>query len=585
MAALAATIGMTWLAAGTQFSYFATLAVAGYGGALALLATDVDWRARARASLGVGAGLLLGLGVAAPLLAPGLAVRSSVLRDAEPVSSMAETHLPPGDLLRVVVPEWRGGDGDADWRRTGVPEFDVDTPFVGVTTVVLAVAAVVSVRRRRDVALAFAATIVVVVLAFSEPLHRLLYEVVPSYDQFRVGGRWIAVLPGFAAPLAAVGLTALLERGRAARNALVCALAGGAAVLVFLGTAVVLDAGAPQRYLGIRVAVAAVPLALVGAALLPRRVTARFAVVLLGVAVCGEAVFHTGRWYGAHVEAGALPSLDATRAATASGGRIVRLSPARTQIPPLAADVPLFYGAADVSGWAVIFPRDYDRYLRIIEDHGDFAQATNVAPPLTKAASLASPLLDALDARVVLVDPGVTEDIPSPSIGADGPVRVLERAALGPAALVPIARRTSEAEMWRRVADPAWRPDASAAVEGLPRDTVGGPGSVTRVARTADTEQYRVDAPQGGLLRVSGRFDEGWTARVDGLRVPVYRADGIFRSAVVPPGVHTVEWRYRNPAEERGRRVALAALAIIAALVAIPSARTRRTRRATPTPA
>ena len=44
VATLAVTIGMSWLAAGTQFAYFLTLAVAGYGGVLALL-TGEDWAA------------------------------------------------------------------------------------------------------------------------------------------------------------------------------------------------------------------------------------------------------------------------------------------------------------------------------------------------------------------------------------------------------------------------------------------------------------------------------------------------------------------------------------------------------------
>ena len=112
----------------------------------------------------------------------------------------------------------------------------------------------------------------------------------------------MAILPGLAAPLAAVGLTALLDRKRNARRWLVGALAAATGALVALTVAVVLDPDAPQRYLAIRLVVAGLPLALLTAAFTTRRTSANVAVALVAVAVVGEAVFHTGRWYGAHVE-------------------------------------------------------------------------------------------------------------------------------------------------------------------------------------------------------------------------------------------------------------------------------------------
>lgn len=567
VAALAGTIAMTALAAGTQFTYFVILSVGGYATVLACVA-GTNWRGRARGVGLVGGGIVLGLALAAPLLLPGIAARAEVLRDTEPVESMAKTHLPAADLMRLLVPDWRGGEGVTAWHRTGVPEYDVDTPFVGVATIVAAVVAIARARRRPDVALALGAVALVLLLSFTEPLHRVLYGVVPSYNQFRVGARWIAILPGLAAPLAAVGLTAVLNRERNAQRWLTVSVGAAAAVLAALSIAVLVDGAAPQRYLAIRIAVAGLPLVAL-AALLWRRAAQTLAMSLVALAVVGEAGFHTARWYGAHREAGALPALAAADTANARGGRIIRLSSELTQIPAFAADVPLYYDVADASGWAVLFPRDYDRYMRIVEDYGDFAKLTNVAPPLTRAASLASPLLDALDVRTVLIDNGVSEAVPYPEVAADGPVRIVARPALGAAALVPEARRATEKSMWASVADPAWQPERTAAVEGLARDITGGPGVARRVAHTADTERYRVDAPQGGLLRVSGRYDEGWSARVDGKPVEVYRADGIFRAAVVPPGKHVVDWRFRNPAEETGRRVALAALLVTLLLVVV----------------
>jgi hypothetical protein len=225
------------------------------------------------------------------------------------------------------------------------------------------------------------------------------------------------------------------------------------------------------------------------------------------------------------------------------------------------------YGWADASGWAVFLPRDVDRYMNIVENHGSFARLTNVEPPLTEPTALASPLLDAFDVATVLVDPGITGPLPLPTSGRVGAVRIATRAsALGPAILVRDAVPATETQSWRRLRT---HPDlsTSAAVVGLPEALHGG-GTVQRVAATADTERYRVRATGPSVLRVSARFDRGWHAEVDGRARPVLRADGLFRAVVVPEGDHVVDWRYRNPDGATGRAVGALALAACFALLA-----------------
>jgi len=84
-----------------------------------------------------------------------------------------------------------------------------------------------------------------------------------------------------------------------------------------------------------------------------------------------------------------------------------------------------------------------------------------------------------------------------------------------------------------------------------------------------------VDAPSGGFLRVSGNWDRGWAATIDGHAVPVLRADAIFRGVVVAAGHHRVEFSYRNPAEHAGRLVGGFAVVVVVGLVVI--GRRRRT--------
>jgi hypothetical protein len=114
----------------------------------------------------------------------------------------------------------------------------------------------------------------------------------------------------------------------------------------------------------------------------------------------------------------------------------------------------------------------------------------------------------------------------------------------------------------------------------------GGPGTVVCGATDRpERELWEVDAPQGGFLRVSGNWDRGWSARVDGRWQPVLRADGVFRGVAVGPGRHVVEFTYENVDEARGRLVGVAALLVTALLtVATPAwrAAVARTRRGRP---
>jgi MYXO-CTERM domain-containing protein len=89
---------------------------------------------------------------------------------------------------------------------------------------------------------------------------------------------------------------------------------------------------------------------------------------------------------------------------------------------------------------------------------------------------------------------------------------------------------------------------------------------VRRVRASPDGDQWVVDTPTGGFVRVSGRWDEGWKATVDGRHTDVLRADGIFRGVVVPAGHHTVRFSYSDPDAARGLKVAAAALLVIAGL-------------------
>jgi hypothetical protein len=362
-------------------------------------------------------------------------------------------------------------------------------------------------------------------------------------------------------------MAAILAGGGAARRWAVGAVAAGGALVAVIAVVVLTSAGAPVDYLWGQIAAAAVPLALVAVAVVVVRRHPQVAVAIIALAIVGEAVVHTAPWYSSVPKSQAYPALPLTRALADRGGRLIRVNPERTTIPGFAPDIPMAYRLADAQGLVVLFPKDYDRYRRLVDNYGTYAEEYNADPPLASPAMLSSPLLDVLDVRSVLASTAVTVPPEYPLV-TDGEPRLYARSSLGPAHLVPDAApaRTTD-QMWAAVERPGWDPALTASVLDLRAPVRGAPGTVTPGNdQGSDGSAWHVNAPAGGLLRVSGRYADGWSATIDGAPARVYRTDGIFRGVVVPPGSHEVIEHYRNPEEETGRKVALAGLVALLVL-------------------
>ncbi|UCD55970.1 MAG: YfhO family protein, partial [Candidatus Hydrogenedentota bacterium] len=56
----------------------------------------------------------------------------------------------------------------------------------------------------------------------------------------------------------------------------------------------------------------------------------------------------------------------------------------------------------------------------------------------------------------------------------------------------------------------------------------------------------------------------GWNAFVDGMRRPVWRANSLFRAVEVPPGVHTLIFRYQPASVRWGIVISLASVVLAA---------------------
>ena len=567
-AALAVALGLWWLGANPQYAYYGSLTIGVY--ALARVVQRRAWSAIAW----FGVGVVLGALLAAPVLLPSAGVGDEILRGREPVRATAGNHLPFHELARVVVPDATGNTADGvKWRSRD--EYRLDSPFVGVAALVLVGAGVAAGRHRARWTL-LAVAVGALTLAATGLPHHVLHAALPGYDRFRGAARWVAVLPAVALPLAGLGVDALLRRDRRARTgALVVGVAAVVVVLVWWLWERS-EPAAPHDYLAVRLVIAVSIVAVVVVAAWAATRWPRAAVAAVTACVAFELAFSTPRWFPSVEERTAYPSVAVGRLAGERGGRLLRAGTTRGFVSTFSADIPMVHGLADAQGQTVLFPKDVDRYLRLVDDHGDFAHDTNVAPDIVRTSRLTSPLLDAYDVRTVLAESNVAVPRALPVVDDTTEPRVYANPGARPATLVELAVPASGEEMWEAIARPGWDPTATAAVVGLAEEVGGSGGRVVGGRTGTDGERWVVESPSGGFLRVAARFHEGWSARVDGEPARVHRADGIFRGVVVPPGRHVVTFRYRNEDERTGGLVALGAAGALVGLAVAGRFRPRR---------
>jgi hypothetical protein len=111
--------------------------------------------------------------------------------------------------------------------------------------------------------------------------------------------------------------------------------------------------------------------------------------------------------------------------------------------------------------------------------------------------------------------------------------------------------------------EPGFDPNHEVALEGA--TLAAGPQPACRDARVRhlaarpDEERFLVELDGPGYVVSRASFARGWTAWVDGLPVPVLRANGKHRAVPVPAGAHEVRLRYRPPGLGAGLAVTVVA--------------------------
>jgi hypothetical protein len=85
--------------------------------------------------------------------------------------------------------------------------------------------------------------------------------------------------------------------------------------------------------------------------------------------------------------------------------------------------------------------------------------------------------------------------------------------------------------------------DAAPSFASTENPAFSGKADITRYEN--EKVEVRADAQAPSLLVLTDNYYSGWTATVDGMKTPIWRANSLFRAVEVPSGSHTVIFQYR----------------------------------------
>ncbi len=209
----------------------------------------------------------------------------------------------------------------------------------------------------------------------------------------------------------------------------------------------------------------------------------------------------------------------------------------------------LLYGLESVDGYIQLVPREYETLW------GSGWQNGKISPPaswIEENGHVAKPFLNALRAfnvRYLLS----SRELQNPSLTlafqARSGVRIYEIADPLPRAFV-VARtlpKASEEEAVAALLSETFEPRAEVIVPPPLFEEPSGSANSTNIhfERNGNTEtKVHVSLREPGLLVVSEGFYPGWSATMDGVDVPIVRANLMMRSVSVAAGEHEVVFRF-----------------------------------------
>ncbi len=430
------------------------------------------------------------------------------------------------------------------------------------------------------------------------PVFRLLYDHVPTFDAFREPVRWLILTHLGLALLAGIGV-GHWERGpRAVYWSRLAAAGGVAMALLALGARAFADL-APPELDTMALAVAAFGGWIAAAALLTlvqplgpahsARATLWRAAVLLVVTL-------DLAWFAAGLNPTVPASFFERREVAGPPGRVywfddyqydVTFGTDEDEAPPvegffdvgdyriagrrreelrasLLPNLNLLDRVPSLDNNDPLLPDAHRRYVALVEELGTGAGALLHAAGVTRAFGV--------------TPDGWTGATPAVAPGADGATAWLVAAA---------EWRESDEAISAALRDPAWDPAQTVILAGVPPlsssagergrgGEASSPGSIRLLEEHPAERRFHVATDAPAYLVFAETWYPGWSAKVNGAPVPILRANLAFQAVALPAGESEVVFRYRI--NDFGAGAAISAGALIAALALLLGGRIRRGR-------
>lgn len=584
-------LGLQLLAGHAQTSFHSGLALAAYG-AFRLLAPP---REGGKCLLLLALAVLLGVGLAAVQLLPSWELMQLSQRAGGLDYTFAMTYsFWPWRLLTLWAPNFFGQPASGDYWGYGA--YWEDDGYIGVLPLLLALAAALGWRRKRNPVVAFfgGMALVALILALGQntPIYPWLFTHVPGFGLFQAPARFLSLYTLGMAVLAGMGAEALTRRGGGGRRWVRLGLIVGPALVI---------AGLAGR-----------------AFLPPTRLSLGDGALWLGAGLSGSALL--ARWRPRQVQGlsrwqtavlafiaadlvladfGLNPTADAAlyRQPTQTAA-LLQAERGRTFI--LQADeyelkFRRFFRfdsfAPPEGGWMAVRQAQLPNTGMI----AGLMSANNFDPLLVgRYADLLAALEAAPNPTPLLRLMGVTaiispRDLPGYERIYQGDGFAIYRVPdpLPRAYLVTNVRRAADgAEALALITRADFDPRREAVVEPLPSlpspsqlPVNGGRGGVGlngfQAVRPADIQDgwnmvlVQVEAPEPALLVLSDTYYPGWQAFVDGVPAPLLRANYAFRAVALSGGAHEVVFRYAPASFTWGGRITLTSLVVLIGLAAL----------------
>ncbi len=554
-------LGIGSLLGHIQMTLFGLMSMGLWVGVWLILARS-EWRSLwPRAIVALAAPTLVGLGLMAPMLLPGLEIAQFTERSQWNYAQTVGFSLSPAQLIGLIIPGFFGRSPALHWGLW--PRVEVG--YIGVFTLILALTGALLRRDRLTwLLLSLAATALAFSLGIYSVVHGWFTWLLPGLEQLRAPARFIFLFDLNVALLAGMGLQGMMDAWsdqdtrllqgvwRFLRTMLIITLA----IDVPLTYAVLLltKNGDPGLFLQSSVVTIAVMhfllLLAAGMALFFARLHGwvagkTFAILTIGL------IFIDLASLGAYNDISETdPTANFTRPAILDflhGDPDLYRIDARTDIDQLwQPDTALVHGLDDV--WGVANPLSLAYYNRYWNSMG----------------SRSTDRYALLNVKYLLGKKDVVLDWDAWELAFDGDPdlnvyryrRFQPRVhLLGKARVVP-----DQGAAFAALNNPAFQPLTEVILEeGEPLDGPGGSADIMAWETNRVLVRTRSDA--AGVLLAAQVWYPGWEASIDGGPWrPVLRADGAFQAVIVPPGEHEVALRFRAPRQMAGLGVALVTL-------------------------